>query len=379
MKYPDFTPKNTLWAMVFLFSLISFVTILSITPYIVYTNETELNLKPLARHISLVVIGFVAMWIASRIKSSIYANKAFSIVAMIACSALLAFSSFKGTKIEGVDADRWIFFLGIRFQPSILVIMASANYVASHLKYENYKNKFSPTISFICLSLPLAACFAVIARNNLSMAIIYLAVVGTQIILSQFPIKYALKHLCIVIPLVCAAFLVNEHYSSSSRLTTWISRLKDYSDNREENLQVKTAKMAVASGGFLGQGAGKGTIKNILKNGESDFMFASIVEEYGAIVGGLLIVLYLIFFINIISISLRVVNNFDYLQIIGQGMFIFVQALVNIGVSISAIPVTGQSLPFFSSSGTSILITSVGMGLIISSSKEVKERKKADK
>ena len=151
-----------------------------------------------------------------------------------------------------------------------------------------------------------------------------------------------------------------------NRVDTWKSRIENFinKENTTENYQIEKAKIAIATGGVKGLGPGKSVQKNFLPQSSSDFIFAIIIEEYG-LIGGLSILLaYSLFLLRIIIISNKSDSVFGSLLVIGLGIPIVFQALVNIGVSVELFPVTGQPLPLISSGGTSIWITCIAIGII---------------
>ena len=124
------------------------------------------------------------------------------------------------------------------------------------------------------------------------------------------------------------------------------------------------AKIAIATGGIRGLGPGKSVQKNFLPQSSSDFIFAIIVEEFGLIGGISILLVYLLLLFRIIIISNKSKTIFGSLLVIGLGIPIVFQALINIGVSVELFPITGQPLPLISSGGTSIWMTCVAIGII---------------
>ncbi|MEP0480323.1 MAG: FtsW/RodA/SpoVE family cell cycle protein, partial [Nonlabens sp.] len=119
--------------------------------------------------------------------------------------------------------------------------------------------------------------------------------------------------------------------------------------------------------------------KHVLPQSASDFIFAIILEEFG-IIGGLIILsLYLFFLFRLIIISTKAASVFGQLLVIGVGFPIVFQALTNMAVAVNLIPVTGQTLPLISSGGTSILMTCMAVGIVLSVSAQREEVKAQEK
>ena len=107
-------------------------------------------------------------------------------------------------------------------------------------------------------------------------------------------------------------------------------------------------------------------MKNLLPQGSSDFIFAIVVEEYGLLGGSALILLFIIMLVRFVVISMKATTIFGKLLVLGVGIPIVFQGFVNMGVSVGLLPVTGQNLPFFTTGGTSIWMTCMALGIVLS-------------
>ncbi len=136
----------------------------------------------------------------------------------------------------------------------------------------------------------------------------------------------------------------------------------------DANYQVWNSKISIGSGGFLGKGLFKGEQKalDFLPVAESDFIFAVICEELGFLGGGIVIALYAFFMYRIIRIAERTKDTYGYLIVMGLGAMFFFQIFENIGMTMGIMPVTGITLPFISSGGTSVIMNLIALGIIIS-------------
>ena len=132
--------------------------------------------------------------------------------------------------------------------------------------------------------------------------------------------------------------------------------------------------MAIAKGGIVGQGPGKSTMKNFLPQSSSDFIYAIITEEYGSMGALFIMALYFILLFRLVVISQQAATLFGQLLALGLGIPIMLQAIINMAVAVELMPVTGQNLPLISSGGTSIWMTCLALGCILS----VSTRKRKD-
>ena len=118
-------------------------------------------------------------------------------------------------------------------------------------------------------------------------------------------------------------------------------------------------------------------MKNLLSKSYSDFIFAIILEEYGLWGGAGIISFFIIMLARFMIISLKAPTIFGKLLVLGVGLPIVFQAFINMGVSVGLLPVTGQNLPFFSSGGSSIVMTCLALGIVLAVSRRPEEELKA--
>ena len=138
-------------------------------------------------------------------------------------------------------------------------------------------------------------------------------------------------------------------------------------------MQRTYADIAVASSSIFGKGPGKSEQRNFLPHPYSDFIYAIIIEEYGLIGGVIVLLLYIILFTRVLRIVIKRPLTFGSLMAFGLGFLIILQAMVNMGVSIGLLPVTGQPLPFVSMGGTSLMATGLIIGMILSVTRSIED------
>lgn len=172
-----------------------------------------------------------------------------------------------------------------------------------------------------------------------------------------------------IVVLLVLAFTVPK-VAEIGRIATVKSRIVNFfnpeSVNSDDSYQSDQAKIAVAKGGLVGLGPGNSVQRNFLPHPYSDFIFAIIIEEYGLLGAGVVMLLYLIILYRIGVIVRRCTRTFPAILVTGLGLSIVFQALVNMGVCVGLMPVTGQPLPLMSMGGTSLIFTSAAFGMILS-------------
>lgn len=137
----------------------------------------------------------------------------------------------------------------------------------------------------------------------------------------------------------------------------------------DKNSQTTYAKIAVANSNVIGLGPGNSVQRDFLQHAESDFIYAIIVEETGLLGALVVMILYVVLFIRCGRIAQKCRTFFPAYLVLGYGLMMMLQALVNMAVAVGAIPVTGQTLPLISKGGSSILIISFYFGMILSVSR----------
>jgi cell division protein FtsW len=156
----------------------------------------------------------------------------------------------------------------------------------------------------------------------------------------------------------------------TNRVITWKNRITNFSDgSAQANYQAEQSKIAIATGGVMGKGPGRSTQRNFLPQSYSDFIFATVIEEYGIIGGTFTLLLYLILLYRGVLIAKNAPRTFGSLLAIGLSFSLVFQAMINMAVAVNLFPVTGQPLPMVSMGGTSIWFTCLAVGIILSVSR----------
>ena len=251
-------------------------------------------------------------------------------------------------------------------------------YVARYLsKIKDKQVSFKETI--LPLWTPVFLILILILPANFSTTAIVFTMIMTLAFVGGYPVKYlGIIVLSGIIALVFFVLIAKTTTGSLNvKATTWENRILNYSNNAdtEADYQIEKAKIAIASGGIKGVGPGKSVQKNFLPQSSSDFIFAIIIEEYGLIGGLFLLVLYSWLLFRIVIVSQKSDTIFGKLLVLGVGLPIVFQALINMAVAVELFPVTGQTLPLISSGGTSIWMTCLAIGIILSVSARRQELK----
>ena len=360
-----------MWAVVALLALISFLPVYSASGNLENVVQNGTAIGHLAKHAFLLGMGFVIMFGIHKIPTHFF--KGLSLIGMPIVLLLLVYTLAQGSTIGGANASRWIKipFTSIGFQTSTLAMVVLMVYIARYLsKIKDQSIRF--TESILPLWLPVFSVVALVFPANFSTAAILFSMVMMLCFIGGYRIKYLLG--IAATGLVMGALFVMTAKAFPglfpNRVDTWMSRIENFSSDEitEADYQVERAKIAIATGGVFGLGAGKSVMKNFLPQSSSDFIFAIIIEEYGMVGGFIILGLYLFLLIRIIVIANGAPTFFAKLIALGVGLPIVFQAFINMGVAVSLLPVTGQTLPLISSGGTSIWMTCLALGILLSAS-----------
>ncbi|RCH54315.1 cell division protein FtsW [Mucilaginibacter hurinus] len=359
-----------IWLIVIVLSVISLLAVYSSTGTIAYKHGTGAE-SYLIKHLAMVVAGIALMYISHKLDYRYYSG--ISKLLMIVTIPLLLYTLLFGNNLN--DASRWIAIpgTGLTFQTSDLAKLALITYLARTLsrKQENIKdvkNSFIPIMGSVC------AVFILIALANLSTALMLFGVSILLLIIGRISIKQIA-----VVCLGCGILLAGVMLLGPRR-ATYYSRIEAFMHpekaDPDKSFQSDHAKIAIASGGVLGKGPGNSTERNYLPHPYSDFIYATIIEEYGLVGGVTLVGIYLFLLYRCIKIVTKAPKAFGALLAAGLSFSLTIQAFANMAVAVGLGPVTGVPLPFVSMGGTSLLFTSVAFGIILSVSRDIEEPKK---
>lgn len=360
---------KAIWGVVGLLALFSFLPVYSSSSNLAYLYGDGSTMPYLLRHFSHLVLGFGILYGVHKIPYHYF--RGLSIIAMPVIILLLMVTMAEGTTIDGANASRWIRlpFVGITFQTSTLAGVVLMTYVARYLsRIKDKEVTFKETI--LPLWIPVFIVLALILPANFSTTAIFFAMIVVLVFVGGYPLKYLGIILGAGLIFLTLFVLTAKAFPDvfPNRVDTWMSRVENFSDDKdtEADYQIEKAKIAIASGGIAGLGPGKSVQKNFLPQSSSDFIYAIIVEEFGLLGGMFLMVLYLFLLFRIVVVAHKSTSIFGKLLVIGVGLPIVFRAMINMAVAVELFPVTGQNLPLISSGGTSIWMTCLALGMILS-------------
>ena len=357
-----------IWAIIAALAVFSFMPVYSASANLVYVVGRGSTFGYLIKHIGLLVTGFGLIIAIHKIPYRYFRGLSYYMMPVVVVLLLVTLSG--GTVIEGANASRWLQIpgLGFNFQTSTLAGVVLMVFVSRYLSRNKYE-KIEFKKSFINLWIPVGVVLLLILPANFSTtAIIFLMVLLLSII-GGYPAKYIGYILGTGLFALLFFILIIKAFPDvmPNRVNTWQSRIEGFtSPDRKENYQVEKAKIAIVTGGVLGKGPGKSVQKNFLPQSSSDFIYAIIIEEYGLLGASIIVFVYFILLFRIFITAKNATTIFGTLMVLGVGIPIVFQAIINMAVAVNLLPVTGQTLPLISSGGTSIWMTCIALGMILS-------------
>lgn len=306
--------------------------------------------------ITFAIAGVIAMFIFAAIDYRLWAGLHTWLYILMLILLLLVF--FFGVEGDG-GARRWLN-LGIRIQPSeigkiIIIITLSYHLSQSYQQLD----KISTVIrSLIHVALPVSL---ILIQPNLGTSIVFMVLWAAIIWSAGLRLRHIFIFGFIFLLVAPFAYTQLEDYQRS-RITTFLNPQSD----PDAFFNIDQSLISVGSGGIVGKGYASGTQNTgrFLRVRHTDFIFSVIAEEFGlagciAVLGLLAVVL-----MRILRAAQLAQDPFGSMICYGVAALIFFQTVVSIGMNLALLPVTGLTLPFISSGGTSLLFIMIGIGLV---------------
>lgn len=313
------------------------------------------------RQLLWIGISFIVFLIISSLDVSFLKQSRIVLILYAVGVSLLLALIFVGSTNKG--ATSWFNFGGFSFQPSdyvkLTLILVLAKYLARrHVEIRAMKHVIITGIYFI---IPFLLIFL---QPDFGSAIILFGIWFGMIIVSGI----SRRHLLILfisglgIFMLMWTFVFKEY--QKDRLRTFIDPLSDIQGTGYNAYQ---STIAVGSGQLLGKGVGYGTQSrlNFLPEYETDFIYAAVSEEWGFVGSFIILLLFGIVITRILVLGYQMNSNFELLFAVGVALYFMSHVLINIGMNIGLMPVTGVTLPFMSYGGSHLLVEWMALGILM--------------
>ena len=365
--YRDLKGDRAIWIIVAVLTVFSVLTVYSASGSLAYqlSRNTEYYLM---KQVVVIALGLGLTYICYQLNYLKYSRIA--PLLLLISIPLLMYTFFFGNAVN--DARRWIEvpLIGLTFQTSDFAKLALIIYLARSIssKQDNIKDFGS---AFVPLIVPVCVICFLIAPSDLSTAALLFMTCLIMMFIGRVHIYNIGVLFLFGIVLLALIIILGQFFPEFVRVETWTTRLTDFFTNSDGDYQIRQAKIAIADGGWFGVGPGNSIQRNYLPYAYADFIYAIICEEYGLLGGFVILGMYLWLFFRCAAIVTKCPKAFGAILAIGLCLNIVIQAFANIAVSVHMVPVTGLTLPLVSYGGSSILVTCISFGIILSVSKYI--------
>jgi cell division protein FtsW len=364
---------RAIWMIVLIKACLSLLLVYSSIVTLAYKYQGGNTFYYIIKHGIFVMSGLAIIYFIHRVNYKYFAKIGQVLIWFVI--PLLLLTLLLGDNIN--NAKRWLTIpiINQSFQTSdlakiVLVVFIARFLAIKHDKLNDFKGTFLPLMGVI------GAVVALILPANLSTALMLL----TISLIIMFMAGVNVWHLLTVIPagiigVVLIITLAKVSPESFPRFDTWVKRVERFVNGEvvdpNGNYQADQAKIAIATGGWVGKGPGKSTQRNFLPSSFSDFIYAIVLEEYGFLGGSIVVLLYLVLLYRSVKIVQKANGSFGAYLVLGLSFSLVIQGMINMMVNVNLLPVTGQTLPLISMGGTSMWFTSIAIGMILSVSRSV--------
>ncbi|KXF76815.1 cell division protein FtsW [Paramesorhizobium deserti] len=270
---------------------------------------------------------------------------ALSVLAMVA-------ALFFGVEVKG--ARRWISLLGVSIQPSEFMKPAFV-VICAWLFAEHERRPDIPGNLFAMLLFALVSALLV-AQPDLGQTMLTAATWGAMFFMAGVPWFW--------IVVLGAGALVGG-FGAYTVFPHVAGRIDRFLTGEGDTFQVDAGREAIVRGGWFGQGPGEGTIKRIIPDSHTDFIFSVAAEEYGIVLCLLIMLIFAFIVIRGLSIALKERDEFTRLAVSGIVILLGFQSIINMAVNLHLMPAKGMTLPFISYGGSSLVAVAISMGILL--------------
>ena len=294
----------------------------------------------------------LAVMVATSFLSPRQARRA-ALIVLVASLLLMLAVLFVG--IENNGSRRWINLLGLSLQPSEFM-KPSFVVIVAWLFAENARRSDIPGNLFALILLGIAVAL-LIAEPDFGQTMLISIAWGALFFMAGVPWTWIAGLGVAAVGGIFAAYSTLPHVAG--RIDRFIS------PQSGDTFQVDTAVESILRGGWLGRGPGEGTVKRILPDAHTDFIFAVAAEEFGIIICIGLVAIFAMVVVRGLSDAIKKEDAFVRLAAAGLVVLFGVQTVINIAVNLDLMPAKGMTLPFISYGGSSMIAVAFGMGLLL--------------
>lgn len=379
-----FQGDRTLWVIIILLSLASLVIVYSATGKLAYREAGGNTSHYLIRQVVFLSLGIgIMLFLVNIVPVVIYFKISPVLIGITILALIVAIVQYKLTGNPSKETSRSLNLTFFSFQPAelakiSLVMFASRLLSKAQRTDEELKNAF-----YWVTGVSAVVCFLIFLSNFSTAALLFFTILVLMLI-ARVAFKYIAALVGMGMLAVLLIYFTADYFPDSvGRVHTVKARIDDFiygdADATKGTTQADYARLAVFEGGMFGKGPGNSEVSNYMEAGYNDFIYAILIEEYGFVGGAFLALLFLILLFRGVIIVRRCDRTFPAFMVAGLVLLLTFQAFINMAVSVGAVPVTGQPLPWVSMGGSSMLFTAASFGIILAiSSNNQKNSKPAE-
>jgi cell division protein FtsW len=303
------------------------------------------------RHAAYAAIGVAAMLAVSMMSAR--AIRRIALALFVGGLALMILVLLTGEEING--ARRWLRVAGLSLQPSELVKPAFA-VLSAWAFAESERRTDMPALAF-AIAFYLAFAVLLMLQPDVGQVLLVTLLWGALLFLSGRPLAWSVGLLAAGAGVLTGAYHMLPHVRL--RIDRFLMPLPG------DTSQTDRAFQSFLEGGFFGRGPGEGTIKNILPDARTDFIFAVVAEEYGVLACLMLLAIFAYIVFRTLARTLGEPDPFTRHAVTALTLLLGLQALINMAVNVGLVPAKGITLPFVSAGGSSHLAMSLACGMLL--------------
>lgn len=366
---------RVVWMVIIMLSVISLLSVYSSSQSLAFSGSTNRTIYLLIKQVFILGLGIAAIIVTHLVPYKAFSRLSQLLMFIVVPLLFLTLIFGRGN----AEANRWLEMPGgFTLQTSDMAKLILVVFVARILSHKQGKLGKIREAYFPIIFSSALVCGLILPANFSTAALLFITILVLMFI-GRMPFKYILLTLAGAAIVFSIYLLAVQAFDIQSRQGTWKSRVESFlnkSDEGVNNYQVNRAKVAIVNGGIVGKGPGNSVQKEKLPQANSDFIYAIIIEEYGLLGGLVVMFLYLWLLFRTALIVRKSNRTFPAFAAIGLTLLIVFQAILNMAVAVNLVPVTGQTLPYISSGGSSVLFTSIALGIILSASWGIDEELK---
>lgn len=280
-----------------------------------------------------------------------------ALLMLVGSLVLMVATLYFGIEIKG--SRRWVHIAGVSIQPSEYMKPAFV-VICAWLFSEHSRRSEMPGNLFAMILLGLVLALLV-AQPDLGQTLLVLATWGVMFFMAGMPWFWIAVLGGAGVGVGALAYTVFPHVAG---------RIDRFLTGEGDTYQVDMGREALLRGGWLGQGPGEGTVKRILPDSHTDFVFSVAGEEFGIVVCLLIAGLFAFVVLRGLSKSLHETDDFTRYAVGGLVVLFGLQSIINMGVNLHLLPAKGMTLPFVSYGGSSLIAMAISMGMVLALSRK---------